>query len=63
MADLPTRSPVRERDELGPTEIELPGVRKRDVSVDVEGRRVLVEGDRKDREQEGSRAVAAPRSP
>jgi HSP20 family protein len=35
-------------------EVELPGIRKEDVSVEVQGRRVIVEAERRERERTGN---------
>ncbi len=44
---------VEETDDAFVIEADLPGVRREDVSVEVEGRRVIVTGERKERERKG----------
>ena len=44
---------VEETDEAYVVEVELPGVKRDDVSVEVVGRRVTVSGERKERERVG----------
>lgn len=44
---------LEETDDAYLVEVELPGVKKSDVNVEVSGRRVLVSGERKDRERTG----------
>ncbi len=44
---------IEESDEAYTVELELPGVKKDDVSVEVSGRRLVVSGERKERERVG----------
>jgi HSP20 family protein len=44
---------VEETDDAFIVELELPGVRKEDVNIEVAGRRVLVTGERKEKERKG----------
>lgn len=44
---------LEETDEAYVVELELPGVRKKDVTVEVAGRRLSVTGERKERERAG----------
>jgi HSP20 family protein len=55
---------VEETDDMYVVELDVPGVRKEDVTVEVSGRRVVVSGERKERERKGvlrqrTRAVGA----
>lgn len=61
-ADLPTAvaeggfvpaADVEETDDAYVLDIELPGVRKQDVHVETQGRRITVSGERKERERTG----------
>jgi HSP20 family protein len=47
------RADVEETDDAYVVEIELPGVKRDDVSVEVAGRRLTVSGERKERERVG----------
>lgn len=58
MPELPTdgfvpRADIEERDDAYIVELELPGVREGDVEVTVEGRRLTVSGERKEKERVG----------
>ena len=44
---------VEESDDAYTVELELPGVKKDDISVEVSGRRLVVSGERKERERVG----------
>ena len=44
---------IEETDDSYIVEVELPGLKKDDVSVEVQGRRVVVSGERKERERTG----------
>ena len=44
---------IEESDDAYTVELELPGVRKDDIAVEVSGRRVTVSGERKERERVG----------
>jgi HSP20 family protein len=44
---------IEELDDHYVIEVELPGIRKEDVSVEAQGRRVVIEGERKEREPKG----------
>lgn len=44
---------LEETDEAYVVEVELPGVRKKDVDVEVSGRRLTVSGERRERERTG----------
>ena len=50
---------VEETDEAYVVEVELPGVKREDVSVEVAGRRLTVSGERKERQRTGSCADRA----
>lgn len=49
----PLFADLEETDDAFVVEIELPGVKKSDVSIDLEGRRLIVHGERKERERTG----------
>lgn len=44
---------LEETDDEYVLEIELPGVKKQDINIEVEGRRITVHGERKERERTG----------
>ena len=44
---------IEETDDAYLIEIELPGIRREDASVEVQGRRIIVTGERKERERKG----------
>lgn len=44
---------IEETDDAYVIEIELPGIKREDASVEVRGRRVIVSGERKERERNG----------
>jgi HSP20 family protein len=44
---------VEETDDAYVVELELPGVKKGDVHIDIAGRRLVVRGERKDKERKG----------
>jgi HSP20 family protein len=44
---------IEETDDAYVIEIDLPGIAREDATLEVEGRRILVSGDRKDRERPG----------
>ena len=44
---------IEETDDAYVIEIELPGIKREDASVEVQGRRVVVTGERKERERKG----------
>jgi HSP20 family protein len=44
---------IEETDDAYVVELDVPGVRKDDLRVEVSGRRVLISGERKDRERKG----------
>jgi HSP20 family protein len=44
---------IEETDDAFTIEIELPGMKREDISVEVHGRRVVVSGERKERERKG----------
>jgi len=51
--DFTPRADVEETDEAYLVEIELPGVRREDIDIEVAGQRVLVRGERKEKERVG----------
>ncbi|MFN2555945.1 MAG: Hsp20/alpha crystallin family protein [Nitriliruptorales bacterium] len=50
----PLFAELEETEDAFVVEIELPGVKKNDVSIELEGRRLIVHGERKERERSGS---------
>lgn len=53
LAEFKPPADVEETDDAYVVDIELPGVNKRDVDVEVNGRRLTVSGERKERERTG----------
>jgi HSP20 family protein len=44
---------VEETDDSYVIEVEVPGIRREDISIEASGRRIVVSGERKDRERKG----------
>ena len=51
--DLAPGADLRETDKEFVLEVDLPGISKKDVTIDVTGRRVSIRGQRREREREG----------